>query len=56
MVFIIFTCANEINITNGINLYRKNMSGTEYENYGRQYQTFQKIVAVYDTEPDNFPR
>lgn len=32
------------------------MTGTEYENYGRQYQTFQKIIAVYDTEPDNFPR
>lgn len=37
-------------------VYRKNMTGTEYENYGRQYQTFQKIIAVYDTEPDNFPR
>ena len=32
------------------------MTGTEYENYGKQYQTFQKIIAVYDTEPDNFPR
>lgn len=29
---------------------------TEYTNYGRQYQTFQKLLAVYDTEPDNFPR
>lgn len=32
------------------------MNGSEYENYGKQYQTFQKIIAVYDTEPDNFPR
>jgi len=32
------------------------MNGAEYENYGKQYQTFQKIIAVYDTEPDNFPR
>jgi len=28
----------------------------EYERYGRQYQYFQRIVAVYETEPDNFPR
>jgi len=28
----------------------------DYERYGKQYQYFQKIVAVYDTEPDNFPR
>ena len=32
------------------------MSESEYINYGRQYQSFQKILAVYDTEPDNFPR
>mmetsp|Transcript_12481 Transcript_12481/g.17126 ORF Transcript_12481/g.17126 Transcript_12481/m.17126 type:complete len:314 (+) Transcript_12481:2-943(+) len=37
-------------------IHRKNLSETEYLNYGRQYQTFQKILAVYDTEPDNFPR
>ncbi len=24
--------------------------------YGRQYQFFQQLVAVYETEPDNFPR
>ena len=24
--------------------------------YGAQYQYFQRIVAVYETEPDNFPR
>jgi len=28
----------------------------EYENYGRMYQAFQKLVMVYETEPDNFPR
>lgn len=39
-----------------ISLTRKHLSGAEYQNYGRQYQTFQKILAVYDTEPDNFPR
>ncbi len=32
------------------------LSKTEYENYGRQYQLFQKLVAAYETEPDNFPR
>mmetsp|Transcript_29141 Transcript_29141/g.65239 ORF Transcript_29141/g.65239 Transcript_29141/m.65239 type:complete len:320 (+) Transcript_29141:191-1150(+) len=28
----------------------------DYERYGAQYQYFQRIVAVYETEPDNFPR
>ena len=28
----------------------------EYENYGKMYQTFQKLCMVYETEPDNFPR
>ena len=28
----------------------------KYENYGKQYQVFQKLLAVYDTEPDNFAR
>jgi peroxin-19 len=37
-------------------LHKKNLSDAEYENYGRQYQSFQKILAVYITEPDNFPR
>mmetsp|Transcript_11904 Transcript_11904/g.19889 ORF Transcript_11904/g.19889 Transcript_11904/m.19889 type:complete len:309 (+) Transcript_11904:119-1045(+) len=37
-------------------IHKKNMSSAEYENYGKQYQTFQKIIAVYDTEPDNFSR
>jgi peroxin-19 len=28
----------------------------EYEQFGKQYQYFQQMVAVYETEPDNFPR
>lgn len=32
------------------------LSAEEYENYGKQYQFFQRIVAVYETEPDNFPK
>mmetsp|Transcript_9858 Transcript_9858/g.15673 ORF Transcript_9858/g.15673 Transcript_9858/m.15673 type:complete len:266 (+) Transcript_9858:103-900(+) len=28
----------------------------EYTRYGNQYQSFQKLLAVYDTEPDNFAR
>jgi peroxin-19 len=28
----------------------------DYERYGTQYQYFQRIVAVYETEPDNFAR
>lgn len=27
-----------------------------YIRYGTQYQYFQRVVAVYETEPDNFPR
>jgi peroxin-19 len=37
-------------------LHKKNLGDSEYENYGHQYQAFQKILAVYETEPDNFPR
>ena len=37
-------------------LHKKNLREKEYENYGKQYQVFQKLLAVYDTEPDNFPR
>ena len=32
------------------------LSKEDYERYGTQYQYFQRIVAVYETEPDNFPR
>ena len=28
----------------------------DYQRYGTQYQYFQRIVAVYETEPDNYPR
>ena len=28
----------------------------EYEKYGKQFQYMQKIVAVFETEPDNFER
>uniref|UniRef100_A0A7S1CAN0 Peroxin-19 n=1 Tax=Bicosoecida sp. CB-2014 TaxID=1486930 RepID=A0A7S1CAN0_9STRA len=34
----------------------KKLSEEEYEKYGMQYQYFQRIVAVYETEPDNFPK
>jgi peroxin-19 len=37
-------------------LNKSHLTEEQYMNYGRQYQTFQKIVAVYDNEPDNFPR
>lgn len=33
-----------------------NKNGQEYNRYGHQYQYFQRIVAVYETEPDNYPR
>ena len=39
-----------------INTEKKNLTGAEYHNYGKQYQVFQQILAVYETEPDNFPR
>ena len=32
------------------------LSTDDYERYGKMYQYFQKITAVYETEPDNFPR
>lgn len=37
-------------------LHRSSLEVTEYTNYGKMYQSFQKLLAVYDTEPDNFPR
>lgn len=36
--------------------HRESLTEEEYVNHGLQYQTFQKLLAVYDTEPDNFPR
>ena len=32
------------------------LSHDEYVRYGTQYQYFQRIVAVYEREPDNFAR
>ncbi|KAF1328761.1 Peroxin 19-1, partial [Globisporangium splendens] len=32
------------------------LSKEDYERYGKQYQYFQQIIAVYESEPDNFPR
>ena len=32
------------------------LSKEDYERYGRMYQYFQKIVAVYESEPNNFER
>ncbi|KAH8048592.1 hypothetical protein JL722_12410 [Aureococcus anophagefferens] len=34
----------------------ESLSKEEYVRYGTQYQYFQRVVAVYETEPDNFPR
>ena len=35
---------------------KNQLSAEDYSRYGQQYQYFQRIVAVYETEPDNFPR
>jgi peroxin-19 len=35
---------------------KERLSQEEYIRYGKQYQYFQKIVHVYETEPDNFDR
>jgi peroxin-19 len=32
------------------------ISETEYQNYGRQYQYFQRIVHLYENDPDNTER
>lgn len=32
------------------------LSKEDYERYGKQYQYFQQIIAVYESEPDNFAR
>ena len=36
--------------------HTSSISEAEYNNYGRMYQTFQKLVLTYEMEPDNFPR
>lgn len=35
---------------------KERLSREEYTRYGKQYQYFQKIVHVYETEPGNFDR
>ena len=37
-------------------VYAEKLSREEYENYGRMYMTFQKVVMTFETDPDNFPR
>ncbi|KAG7378254.1 Peroxisome chaperone and import receptor [Phytophthora pseudosyringae] len=32
------------------------LSKEDYERYGKQYQYFQQIVAMYESEPDNYAR
>lgn len=35
---------------------KKSLSDKEYNRYGNQYQYFQRIVDVYENDPENFPR
>eukprot|EP00752_Nemacystus_decipiens_P007813 g6978.t1 len=36
--------------------HRDSLPPADYQRYGQQYQSFQRVLAVYETEPDNFPR
>ena len=36
--------------------HKHELTEEKYNSYGKQYQTFQKLINVYDTEPDNYPR
>ncbi|CAM9243407.1 unnamed protein product [Ectocarpus sp. 4 AP-2014] len=36
--------------------HRERLAPADYQRYGQQYQSFQRVLAVYETEPDNFPR
>jgi peroxin-19 len=36
--------------------HKETLSPEEYTRYGTQYQYFQRIVHVYETEPNNFDR
>ncbi|CAN0078768.1 unnamed protein product [Pylaiella littoralis] len=36
--------------------HRDSLPAADYQRYGLQYQSFQRVLAVYETEPDNFPR
>jgi len=35
---------------------KNSLSDEEYNRYGNQYQYFQRIVHLYENDPDNFPR
>jgi peroxin-19 len=37
-------------------IHKPKLSEKDYNDYGHQFQTFQRLLAVYDIEPDNFPR
>mmetsp|Transcript_1876 Transcript_1876/g.6320 ORF Transcript_1876/g.6320 Transcript_1876/m.6320 type:complete len:288 (+) Transcript_1876:16-879(+) len=37
-------------------MHKETLTEDSYIKYGTQYQYFQRIVAVYEREPDNFPR
>jgi peroxin-19 len=37
-------------------IHKHHLTEAEYTNYGKMYQVFQNLLAVYDIEPDNFPR
>jgi peroxin-19 len=36
--------------------HREALPEPDYLRYGAQYQSMQRVLAVYETEPDNFPR
>lgn len=36
--------------------HKESMSVADYNRFGLQYQCMQRVLAVYETEPDNFPR
>jgi peroxin-19 len=36
--------------------HKDQLTEERYNNYGRQYQAFQRLVSTYETEPDNYPR
>ena len=50
-----------VNPSNVWSMYSVSLSASvilcfRYEKYGKQYQYMQKIVALFETEPDNFER
>ena len=36
--------------------FEETLSPEDYKRYGKMYQYFQKIVALYESEPNNFAR